>query len=873
VETGIRLLMIEDVKEEAELASAQLRRAGVEHVIERVDTEEGLRTALDTFDPSLILSDFTLPRFDGMSALRIASDLRPETPFVFFSGTIGEERAIEALKSGAVDYVLKGNPGRLASSVRRALGERGERVARKRAERMLRDSEERFRAIVESSADWIWETDTEGRHVFCNPFAEAFFGRTRAELLGAPHGEFLHPDEQARFRQLLQESVARRSGWRGLVLRWRDRQGTIRWLESNAVACFDDSGRLLGFRGVDRDITERRRDEERIRRLSRVHAMLSNTNSTIMRTRDRTELLREACRIAVTHGQYAVAWAGIIDENLAALVKCACAGAHCDLFGEGPYSLALSSRGAESLLLRAAHTRQPVLVDRTHEGASGLRRELSGMGLDGLVALPLVVGEEAAGVFALAATSSQVFDDGEIKLLQELAGDLAFALQYLRQEAHLRFLAHFDTLTGLANREMIALRLQEFIEARTDATVAIALFDVDRLSQINHALGRHRGDQLLRQLASRLRSHLPEGIRAGYSGGGVFAVIFPALAGEAAAFLVQDWFDEKILAEAFVLDGQELRMTGHLGVALYPGDGDDATALLGSAEIALRNAKSSGERFMYSSPELNERVARRVTLENRLRAALEREQFALHLQPKVAIATGTVTGFEALLRWPAPEGQEISPETFVPLLEETGLIEPVGEWVVRRASDLQAEWRAAGLAARIAVNVSARQLKRPDFARYLRSLLDSRAGNDPGIDLEVTESTLLADIEGSVQSLREVRAMGLRIAIDDFGTGYSSLAQLVRLPVDTLKIDRSFVHGMSADTNVIAVIATIASLADALGLNTVAEGVETKEQLDRLGKLGVAEYQGFLFSGPVPSDTATELLRQKEKKKESRKNG
>ncbi|HEU4530223.1 MAG TPA: EAL domain-containing protein [Steroidobacteraceae bacterium] len=854
MEPGIRLLMIEDVAEEAELASHQLRRAGIEHVLERVETEAQLREALATFDPSLILSDFSLPRFDGMAALRLATALRPEIPFVFFSGTIGEERAIDALKNGATDYVLKGNARRLASAVTRALGERAERAARLRAERLLRGSEERFRSIVETSVDWIWEIDAKGQHVFCNPSAEAILGFSRGELLWRMRPEHIHPEDQARFAQVFADCVASQSGWRGLVLRWRDADGATRWLESNAVACLDERGVLTGFRGVDRDVTDRRRDEERIRRLSRVHAMLSNTNSTIVRVRDRDELLREACRIAVTHGRYVVAWAGIVDARSGELTCAACTGTGCEFFDEA----------REALLTRAVRSRQTVVLDRRHGVDAGgqLRRELATHGLSGAAALPLLIGDEVVGVFALAGDAAQLFDEGEVKLLEELAGDLAFAMQSIRQEAHLSYLAKYDSLTHLANRELFLTRLQQFIDAAARGTViAVVLFDVDRLSLINHTLGRHRGDQVLRQVAERLRAQFPDGVRCGYLGGGLYAVAFPGLANETSAYELHDWFDAHVLAEPFLGPDAEMRVAGHIALALHPADGSNASALLGSAEIAMRNAKQSGERVSFSSPLLNARVARRLSLESRLRQALEREEFTVELQPKVGIASSAVVGFEALLRWNGgADGMAIAPETFVPVLEETGLIEPVGLWVIRHVSALEAQWRALGHTTRIAVNVCARQLGRPDFARHLRDALDARYLDTPGIDLEITESALLDDIDASVRLLEEIRELGPRIAIDDFGTGYSSLNQLVRLPIDTLKIDRSFVATMSEDPNVMAVVATIASLADALGLNTIAEGVETSPQLARLRELGCREYQGFLFSPPLAPTQALKLL-------------
>jgi EAL domain-containing protein (putative c-di-GMP-specific phosphodiesterase class I) len=280
---------------------------------------------------------------------------------------------------------------------------------------------------------------------------------------------------------------------------------------------------------------------------------------------------------------------------------------------------------------------------------------------------------------------------------------------------------------------------------------------------------------------------------------------------------------------------------------------------MNSAAIALRNAKGAGERVMYSSPLLNARAARRMSLEGRLRSALDREQFSMQLQPKVSLATGDIVGFEALLRWYEPDNEIVTPDVFVPVLEDMGLIDAVGEWVLHRASKLLLGWRAGGSDARIAVNVSARQLA-DGFVTRLKTCLDPGCGDNAGIDLEVTESSLLADIDISIAQLREARQHGFGVAIDDFGTGYSSLHQLVRLPVDTLKIDKSFVQRMTVDRNVSAVVATITSLAESMQLNTVAEGVETKEQMERLRDLGCSEYQGYYFSPPVSVAAATELL-------------
>jgi EAL domain-containing protein (putative c-di-GMP-specific phosphodiesterase class I) len=319
----------------------------------------------------------------------------------------------------------------------------------------------------------------------------------------------------------------------------------------------------------------------------------------------------------------------------------------------------------------------------------------------------------------------------------------------------------------------------------------------------------------------------------------------------------------RLLDTAHEIDGRELRVALKAGAALYPDDGGDADALLRNAEAALRMAKGTGERFLFYTPHLNARVAERLDLEAKLRRAVERGEFELHYQPKVDLGDGRITGVEALLRWRDGGQGAVSPAQFVPVLEETGLIGRVGLWVMREAVRTHRALAQGGRAApRIAVNVSALQLRSQSFVDDVRGVLEG-AGEAAGLDLEITESLLMENFDESLRKLRTVRDLGVRIALDDFGTGYSSLAYLSRLPIDTVKIDRGFVRSMVQKAEDASVVSAILSLARALKLKAVAEGVETEEQAELLRLLLCDEMQGYLFSPAVPIDELEALLRAK----------
>ncbi len=734
-EKTFRVLMVEDVPHEAELVVHHLERAGLRFDWRRVETEDALRTHLSEFLPDIILSDFNLPQFDGISALRIVREVAPTKPFIFVSGTIGEERAIDALHAGAADYVLKNNLLRLAPAVKRALAD--------------------------------------------------------AEL------------------------------------------------------------RL-----------ERTRQETQIARMARVLAMLSGVNALVVRVRDRKELLQETCRLAVRAGEYLSA---VIYAKVAGTPKLsALAWNGTDVLQESlpePFDVNTDIVG------QIVRTGKVFLCNDPSNPAlpAGLREAMLRGELSAVVGLPLIVDRTPMGVLLLAARETDAVSLEELRTLREIAGNLSFALQYLQKDSKVRLLSHFDPRTGLAKRSLFCDRLSRVLSdpANQAARYAVCVIDIERMSLINDSYGRRIGDLLLQHVADRLRGRFRKSEHVAHFGGGTFAVFGDATSQEGDELLsVMRAHAAAMFGRAFVIEQQEISVAVRSGLALHPNDGRDANALVQHAELALQEARASGARQLNYNAEKHSEMMNRLALEQKLRVALERRQFVLHYQPKVDFATRRICGAEALLRWQDPQAGLIPPGAFLPVLESTGLIVDVGAWVIEQAAHDCLEWLRAGLPPiRIAVNISPVQLRQPDFTTQLLNATGAWATKDAGLDVEITEGALQGDSVEEIGRLEMLRSRGMKIAIDDFGTGYSSLSRLSSLPVDTLKIDRSFVMKLPESAQGITLVQTVISLAEAFSMNTVAEGVETREQFEMLMQFGCAHSQGYLHSKPVPAKDFIALLR------------
>ncbi|MBI4195205.1 MAG: EAL domain-containing protein [Betaproteobacteria bacterium] len=863
----LRVLILEDVPTDAELTLRELRKVGIPFVSQRVDAREKFEQALYEFKPDLILSDFSLPAsFDGLMALDIARKALPDIPYVFVSGTIGEDRAVEALKQGATDYVLKDRLNRLVPVIQRALDEVEARAARVRLEAELEETRSRLESIVSSLPDVIWSVSPEPyRLLYISPGFKATWGLL-AEAVSRDVDawfEMLHPDDRVDVERAWRAAMRGETFDRSYRIVRGD--GEVRWINNRAHAIRDGTGKIMRVDGIARDITRLKVQEDRIVRLSRVRAVLSGINATIVRVKDRDQLFREACRIAVDDGRFALAWIGSLDRTTFELRPGVWKGREGAYLEGMVFSAREDARGGTGTTGLALRTRRAVVVNdvsadpRVIGSADYLAR-----GFRAAIVLPLIVDEEVIGVFKLYAAEANVFDADEVRLLEDVAGNISFALDHIAKSERLDYLAYYDGLTGVPNRKLFHEQLVKLIQSLMpeEQGIAVAVLDLERFRNINETLGMSAGDAVLKQLAERLGNALGEPGTVARISADRFAI---ALVPMKSATEIAHVLEERIFAalnEPFHVNGEELHIPAKAGIAVHPGDGKDAAALFVNAEAALANAKRSGERYLFYAPQMNARVAAQLKIENELHKAALEEQFTLHYQPRVDLVSGRVCGLEALIRWRHPRRGLVSPGEFIPVLEQTGMILEVGRWALKRAGLDAADWHARGLKTpRIAVNVSQVQLRRKQFVDDVQAALAAAAGHGDRIDIEITESMLMEDIGGNVDKLRAVRQMGINIALDDFGTGYSSLSWLARLPIDSLKIDRSFVMHMAKSPEQMSIVSTVISLAHALNLKVVAEGVETDEQLALLRLLRCDEGQGYVFHRPLPVEQIEALLR------------
>jgi diguanylate cyclase (GGDEF)-like protein/PAS domain S-box-containing protein len=731
--------------------------------------------------------------------------------------------------------------------------------SRDRMERDLRESVRRFGDLLGNVKLVSMMLDTEARITYCNDHLLTLTGWKREELLGRNWFDLFVPPDLANVRPVFSQLLLNKPQAWHYENEILTRSGERRLIHWNNSILRTAEGAIVGTASLGEDVTEKRQAEHKVNRLNRVHAVLSGINGLIVRARDRDQLFREACRIAVEAGEFRLAWLGLVDRGAMQVRPSAWHGEGHEILESIPLSLDANLPQGQGMVGAALRTGRPVVFNDL-ERVSAKSYALQ-YGLRSVAVLPLLVQDEAVGVLALYSAELDFLDDAEMKLLAELADDISFALSHIQQMEKLDYLAYYDALTGLANRTLFHERLAQEMQAaqREKRRLAVAVVNVDRFRAVNDALGRQAGDELLKQIAGRLSQAATDPARVARFGADYFAILLPDVRAEADIARRIDRGAGEYFKAPFQIAGTEVQVSVRAGVAVFPNDGGEADLLLANAEEALVRSRQTGERYVFYTPRMNERVAELLALETQLRQALVKNEFVLHYQPKVDLATRRILGVEALIRWNSPERGLVPPSEFIPLMEQTGLILEVGAWALRQAAADHRRWMEDGLAApRIAVNVSAIQLRRPDFVRTVAET--SADGTPSWIDIEITESVLMEDVETTVAKLEALRELGVSIAIDDFGTGYSSLAYLARLPVQTLKIDRSFVNTMLIDSNVMTVVSTMISMAHNLNAQVVAEGVETEEQAKALLDLGCDQMQGYLFSRPLPLDAMTALL-------------
>ena len=699
---------------------------------------------------------------------------------------------------------------------------------------------------------WVYDLETLA-FMDVNIAAVMHYGYSEAEFLGMTLLDLRPPEELPRLYANLKNAAndtLEKSGT------WRHRT------KDGALIDVEISSHPLSYHGrackfvLAHDVTDRVQSQRKIARLNRVYALLSGINSAIVRIRDRDALFKEACRLATVEGGFITACIDMVEADGLHM--------HNDAHAGRVLPTHTASLDGQWIAVRAARERQPLICNdiASDPAMAPFNAHLDERGFRAAASFPLIVGNRVIAVLTLVSGTPDVFDAHEIKVLNEIAGDLSFALLFFDREEQLSYLAYYDAMTGLPNRRLFEDRLAQLLQRSGKGKVAMVLINLDRFSQLNDAMGRHTGDALLVQIGRRLETGLPEGFNVARIGGDTFALTLDELARDEDAGEVLQRVVFEALDAPFQLDGQDVRISTRAGLALYPNDGADAETIFKHAEAALKNARKSGERYLYYTPRMNAALAARMALESALQTALEEQQFEVYYQPRVSLESGCIVSAEALIRWNHPEKGVVGPVDFIALAEETGLIRPIGAWVINEVCAQIKQWRDEGAPpVPVAINLSAVQCVQAELLNTIAGPMTAHGISQNMIEFELTETAVMNNPDEAARNLKAIKALGVQLSLDDFGTGYSSLAQLKRFPFDFVKIDRSFVSGVGSNMEDGAIAAAIIAMAHSMRLKVVAEGVETTGQLDVMRKLHCDEMQGFLFSEALSAAQFDALVR------------
>jgi diguanylate cyclase (GGDEF)-like protein/PAS domain S-box-containing protein len=724
-----------------------------------------------------------------------------------------------------------------------------------------KEVEERYRATFDSAPVGIMHTAVEGYTILrANRKLCEMLGYTQDELLGMASTDIVHPDyrftDQPRYKdQILKDELPSFSSERKFLRK----DGSSIWVSRTVSAVNDAAGKPLYFIRIVEDISARKQAELRQRMEHKVTRLLSEAGSVKEVIPGIIQTLCETLGCACGARWF---W----DEEKQTRVRAESWGLPTPAIEEflAATREPLLQRAKGGLVNRVWDTGEPVWIADVAQDPTFRRAPVAAKAaLRGAFAFPIRFGEDILGVMEFFSHDSRPADEILLQSALAVGSQIGQFLARWQAEERVRHLAHFDELTGLPNRSMFNQRLSHALAQaqRRKTPLAVLFIDLDRFKNINDTLGHDAGDTVLREVAERLQSCLRESDTVGRLGGDEFVVLIEDLPETVHVTAIA----QKILtavARPFVLEGQEFHITGSIGISTYPDDSADMQTLLKNADISMYRAKEQGKNnYQFYSAQMNVHSIERLALESSLRHALERNEFLLHYQPKVDIVSGRVTGMEALVRWQQPGKALVPPSEFIPLAEETGLIVPIGEWVLRTACARLKSWQEEGMAPlRIAVNLSARQFVQENLPHDVARVLEATGLDPSALELELTESMIMKDPERAVTVLNRLKAMGIHLSIDDFGTGYSSLSYLKRFPIDSVKIDRSFIQDIPGDADDAAITRAIIAMAHSLRLKVIAEGVETPEQLRFLREHGCDEMQGYYFSKPLAESEFLRLL-------------
>jgi diguanylate cyclase (GGDEF)-like protein/PAS domain S-box-containing protein len=724
----------------------------------------------------------------------------------------------------------------------------------------LRLTDERFRCHLELSSEWYWEQDENYRFTLIRGtiFEKSgrdpreFLGTTRWERGAVPVGD---NGSWEPHRALLEA----RQPFTDFIQKRVDAHGDTRYISASGQPVFDAKKRFKGYRGIAKDITASARAEQLLRLEHVVARCLSEADSSGEALK---AVIRSICETQSWEcGRY-FGW----DEKAGALVF--------NEFWHVPQaaleifiakSRELISAPGAGLIGQVLETGQPMWVTdlaKDPRTKAGIARDA---GMHGAFLFAVMSAGKTIGVLVFHSRQVRDPDDRLLEAVRVIGGQIGQFVQRKRAEERVQYMAAHDALTGLPNRVMFAELLNHELKAaqRYKRTFAVMFIDLDRFKFVNDTLGHEAGDKLLQEVSTRFKACLRASDVVARVGGDEFVVLLQEVQNQEDAASVA----RKLLAAALKpvsVMGQECRVTASIGICMHPGFAQDEPTLMKNADIAMYLAKEQGKNnFQFFSEDIKTHSLARLTLESALRHALERNEFSLDYQAKLDLKTKNITGVEALLRWHHPDLGVVSPTQFIPVAEETGMIVPIGRWVLRTACAQNVAWQQDGLPPLcIAVNLSARQFADESLTTDIVAALRDNGMKPELLELELTESMVMQNPERAVKILTAISEMGVRIAIDDFGVGYSSLAQIKRFPIDTLKVDRSFIRDLEKNAEDRAITEAIISMGKTLSLTVVAEGVETEEQQNFLVDHACDAMQGYYFSKPIDRDQFASFLRQ-----------